>query len=285
RILAGEEQATIGPKQSGRLQLAEWLTRTDNPLTARVMVNRLWHWHFGAGLVRSPDNFGALGDRPVHQPLLDWVALRFIASGWSIKAMHRLIMLSSTYQMSSIHNEKAALADPDNRLHWRWQRRRLDAEEVRDALLVVSGQLDLAMGGTLMQGSNRGYVPGYPNSSYDHYDSRRRSVYLPVIRSDLYRVFQAFDFADPSAPSGERPTTTVAPQALFMMNSKLVLEQTRHLAADLLGRSDQDDARRLRLAYERAYGRPPTAAETARALAFVRRIEGLLAGEKIAPAE
>jgi hypothetical protein len=249
------------------------------------MVNRLWHWHFGAGLVRSTDNFGALGDCPVDQPLLDWLAVSFVESGWSVKAMHRLLLLSSTYQMSSIPNEKAMLADPDNRLHWRWQRRRLDAEEVRDALLAVSAQLDPAMGGSLMQGRNRAYVPGYPNSSYDHYDSRRRSVYLPVIRSDLYRVFQAFDFADPSTPSGERPTTTVAPQALFMMNSKLVLEQTRYLAADLLGRGDSDDPSRVRLVYERAYGRPPLGAEIERALAFVRRIEGLLENEKSVPAE
>jgi cytochrome c553 len=285
RILAGEKQSSIDGKQSGRLQVAEWLTRRDNPLTARVLVNRLWHWHFGAGLVRSPDNFGALGDRPINQQLLDWLAVRFVESGWSLKAMHRLILLSSTYQMSGAYDERAALVDPEDRLHWRWQRRRLDAEEVRDALLAVSGQLDSAMGGSLMQGGNRGYVPGYPNSSYDNYESRRRSVYLPVIRSDLYRVFQAFDFADPSTPSGERPTTTVAPQALFMMNSKLVLEQTRHLATDLLDRGDCDDAGRVRLAYERAYGRLPTTAETARALGFVRRVEGLLEGEKVAPAE
>jgi hypothetical protein len=132
------------------------------------------------------------------------------------------------------------------------------------------------MGGSLMQGKNRAYVPGYPNSRYDHYDSRRRSVYLPVLRSELYPFFQAFDFADPSTPSGERATTTVAPQALFMMNSKLVREEVGHLARNLLACNDRDDAGRVGLAYERAYGRPPTAAETARALAFVRRAEDLL---------
>ncbi len=277
RALAGDRQTPIG-RQSGRLQLSEWLTRKDNPLTARVMVNRIWHWHFGSGLVRTPDNFGLLGDRPVHRPLLDWLAVRFVEGGWSVKAMHRLLMLSSTYQMGTAYDERAALADPDNRLHWRRERRRLQAEEVRDALLVVSGQLDGAMGGSLMEGANRAYVPGYPNTAYDRYDSRRRSVYLPVIRSDLYRVFQAFDFADPSATSGERATTTVAPQALFMMNSKLVQEQARHLAGDLLGRQDVDDGGRVRLAYERAYGRPPSAAETARALAFVGRVEQQPAG-------
>jgi hypothetical protein len=273
RILAGTAPTAIGEKQSGRLQLAEWLTRPDHPLTARVLVNRLCHHHFGAGLVRTPDNFGKLGDRPVHQPLLDWLAVRFVEGGWSVKAMHRLLMLSSTYQMSTAYDEQAASADPDNRLHWRMNRRRLEAEAVRDALLAVSGRLDRTMGGSLFQGGNRAYVPGYPNSSYDKYDFNRRSVYLPVIRSDLYPVFQAFDFADPSVPNGVRAVTTVAPQALFMMNSKLMREQSRHLAEVLLGRRDLDDAGRIRVAYERAYGRPPSAAETGRALDFVRRCE------------
>jgi hypothetical protein len=280
RILAGEKQTPIDNKQSGRLQLAAWLTQPDHPLTARVMVNRLWRWHFGEGLVRTTDNFGRLGDRPVHRELLDWLAVRFVEGGWSVKTMHRLLMLSSTYQMSAAHDDRAALVDPDNRLHWRWNRRRLEAEALRDAILAVSGRLELTMGGSLYPGANRQYVIGYPNTTYDKYDFNRRSVYLPVIRSDLYSVFQAFDFADPSAPSGERATTTVAPQALFMMNGKLVLGQTRHMAAGLLAR-EPDDAGRVRVAYELAYGRPPGERETARALAFVRRCEEALAAEKL----
>ena len=126
--------------RSGRLELAKWLTGHDHPLTARVMVNRLWLWHFGEGLVGSPDNFGRLGDRPVNLELLDWLARRFIASGWSIKAMHRLIMLSSTYQMSTRFDPAAAQIDPENRLHWRTSRRRLEAEAIRDAILAVSGR-------------------------------------------------------------------------------------------------------------------------------------------------
>jgi hypothetical protein len=272
RILAGDKQLPIGAKQSGRLQLAEWLTRPDHPLTARVMVNRVWLGHFGQGLVRSPDNFGRLGERPDNQPLLDWLAVRFVAAGWSVKAMHRLIMLSNTYQMSTVYDEKAALADPENRLLWRMNRRRLEAEAIRDALLAASGRLDRTMGGSLLQGNNRAYVLGYPNSSYNGYDADRRSVYLPVIRSDVYQVFQAFDFADPSVPNGQREVTTVAPQALFMMNAKLLLEQTRHMATLLLAQPSSD-ADRVRLAYERALGRPPAEQETARMLAFLQRVE------------
>jgi hypothetical protein len=280
RVLAGERHAPVA-EGSGRRQLAEWLTRPDHPLTARVMVNRVWRWHFGEGLVRTTDNFGRLGDRPAHPELLDWLAVCLVADGWSVKALHRLVMLSSTYQMSTAYDERAALLDPENRLHWRRDRRRLEAEALRDAILAVSGRLDRAMGGTLYPGENRKYVIGYPNTTYDKYDFERRSVYLPVIRSDVYSVLQAFDFPDPAVPSGERPTTTVAPQALFLMNGKLVREQTRHMAAGLLGETRLDDAGRVWLAYERAYGRAPDERETARALAFLRRCEEALAGEKM----
>jgi len=281
RVLAGDRQTPIDGKQSGRLQLAEWLTRPDNPLTARVLVNRLWRWHFGEGLMRSTDNFGRLGDRPSHPELLDWLAVRFVEGGWSVKAMHCLIMLSSTYQMSTVYDERAAQADPEDRLHWRQTRRRLEAEALRDGILAVSDRLDLKMGGSLYPGGNRGYVIGYPNTTYNGYDFNRRSVYLPVMRSDVYAVFQAFDFADPSTPTGERATTTVAPQALFLMNGKVVAEQTRHLAAAMLADAGLDDAGRVRVAYERAYSRPPSDREVARALGFVRRCDEALVGEKL----
>jgi hypothetical protein len=267
--LAGASPPAIAPGRSGRAELAEWLADPANPLTGRVMVNRVWRWHFGVGLVRSPDNFGRLGEQPTNQPLLDWLACRFMDGGWSIKSLHRLIMLSATYQMSTTYDAQATQLDPENRLHWRFNRRRLEAEAIRDAILATSGQLDLAMGGSLFTGANRAYVPGYPNTSYDKYDFPRRSVYLPVIRSDLYDVLAAFDFADPSTPNGDRPTTTVAPQALFMLNSKLMREQSRHMAASLLTASAADDAGRMRLAYERAYGRPPSDAEVQRALEFL----------------
>jgi len=273
RVLAGEQQPALDGQGSGRLQLAEWMTRPDHPLTSRVLVNRVWRWHFGEGLVRSTDNFGRLGDRPSHPELLDWLAVRFVESGWSVKALHRLILLSSTYAMSTAVDSRSLAADPENRLHWRHNRRRLEAEALRDGLLAVGGTLDQTMGGTLYPGANRAYVIGYPNSTYNGYDFPRRSLYLPVIRSDVYTVLQAFDFADPSVASGERATTTVAPQALFLMNSRLILEQTRRLAAALLADPTLDDAGRVRLVYERAYSRPPSAGETARALDFVRRSE------------
>lgn len=282
RVLADEKPAAFGAKESGRLQLAEWLTRPDHPLTARVFVNRVWLGHFGEGLVRTPDNFGRLGDRPVNQPLLDWLAVRFVRDDWSMKQLHRLILLSNTYRMSTTHDARAALADPDNRLHWRMNRRRMDAEQLRDSLLFVSGRLDRALGGTLLTVADHSYVSVHRN--YDQYDSPRRSLYLPVIRSDLYGVFQAFDFADPSVPNGRRDTTTVAPQALFMLNGKLVQEESKRLATLLLALSG-DDAGRVRAAHERLYARPATETDVARALDFVQRYEAALAAQNVAATE
>ena len=154
RVLAGDQQSLISDKQSGRMELAEWLTRPEHPLTARVMMNRVWKWHLGQGIVRTPDNFGHLGEWPDNQPLLDWLAIRFVEGGWSVKSMHRLIMLSSTYQMSTTSNHRALGIDPENRLLWRRDRRRMEGEVIRDSLLAVSGQLDLTMGGTLLPHMN-----------------------------------------------------------------------------------------------------------------------------------
>jgi len=267
---------------SGRLQLAHWLTQPEHPLTSRVMVNRLWHWHFGSGLVRSVDNLGLLGDRPSHPELLDFLAAQFVESGWSIKAMHRAIVLSNTYQMSATYDETAFQSDPDNRLHWRHARRRLEAEALRDTLYVLADNLDTKTGGSLFEAKNRVYVPGYPNGNYDKYDIPRRSLYLPVIRSALYDVLQAFDFADPSFASGERATTTVAPQALFLMNGKIVHAQTGIWARKLLADKSLEDATRVRRIYEQAFGRPPNEKESARALDFIDRIENDLARRKSA---
>src|SRR5262249_48842871 len=144
RILSSRENISLNPSQSGRLELARWLARPENPLTSRVIVNRLWRWHFGEGIVGSPDNFGHLGDRPTHPELLDWLALRLVESGWSLKTLHRLIVLSATYQMSTAFNAEAAAVDPENRLRWRSNRRRLEAESIRNTILAVSGGLDLA---------------------------------------------------------------------------------------------------------------------------------------------
>jgi hypothetical protein len=272
RILAGEDQPPLPADRSGRLEMAEWLTRPGQPLLARVMVNRIWRWHFGAGLVRSTDNFGLLGERPSHPQLLDWLASRFIESGWSIKAMHRLILNSSTWQQSTAYQHAAAEVDPDNRLLWRMNRRRLEAEALRDALLAFSGRLDHAMHGSLLGYENRQYVASTASVNATVYDFPRRSVYLPVVRSALYEVFQAFDFPDPSVLNGDRPTTTVAPQALFLMNSPLVRGECRAMAERLLAQPAQD-ADRLRRAYLRAYARPPSEAEVARDLGFLEAYE------------
>ncbi len=285
RILAGDAQAPIPAQSSGRLELAAWLSRPDHPLTSRVMINRIWQGHFGEGLVRSPDNFGKLGERPDNQPLLDWLARRFVESGWSIKAMHRLIMLSSAYRMSTAYDAQAAEADPENRLLWRMNHRRLEAEEIRDAILATAGQVDWSMGGTLLTSANHTYVTSTVSKNEVRYENLRRSVYLPVVRSAVYEVFSAFDFADPSAMNGKRASTTVAPQALFMMNSPIVLGQTRVLAKQLLSSSESDDSARVGSAYQRAYSRPPSPQEISRALQFVGLYQADLADKKMAPAE
>ena len=271
RALTSVPQTPIGDQRSGRLKLARWLTRDGHPLTSRVMVNRIWRWHFGRGIVRSTDNFGRLGQRPVNQALLDWLALRFIEERWSIKAMHRLIMLSSTYQMSTAFDEKAAQVDPENKLLWRMNRRRLEAEAIRDAIMTVGEGLDLTKGGSMLPLKDREYVTTSRNRDPTDYDVNRRAVYLPVIRSALYDVFQAFNFSDPSVPNGNRQPTVVSPQALFMMNGSIVLTQTRKMAARLLGQVQLDDPGRIRQAYETTLGRMPTATEIDWALSFIAR--------------
>jgi len=284
QILAGAQPPTMPAKQSGRLQFAEWLASPGHPLTARVIVNRVWNWHFGAGLVRSTDNFGVLGDKPSHPELLDWLARQFIEDGWSIKTLHRRIVLSETYWQSTKWSAEGVDKDPENRLLWRFNRQRLDAESVRDALLAAGGNLDRAMRGSLMQGNNRAYVPGYPNGIYDRYDFPRRSIYLPVVRSMLYDVFQAFDFADPSTANGERVSTTVAPQALFAMNSKLMHDQSRNFAERLI-RQSPSPSEAIRRAYEIALGRPPSMVEVHRAEAFLKSVTTQLQAQKLLPAE
>lgn len=268
----GGDRKPLGSAGSGRLELAQWLVAPDHPLTSRVIVNRVWLWHFGEGLVRSPDNFGNLGERPTHPELLDWLALRFVEQGWSLKSLHRLIMNSAVYQQSAGGRISDLLVDPENRLLWRFNRRRLEAEALRDGLLATCGELDTASTGSLLPTVNRQYVTGTgSNLPAGLYDSRRRSVYLPVVRSALYDLFQAFDFADPTVMNGRRDATTVAPQALFMMNSSLVSQATRGWALRMLREPFADDSARVQEIYEQAYSRPPTTAELLRALDFVER--------------
>jgi hypothetical protein len=274
RVIAGENQgAVIGNKESGRLQLAQWLTQEDHPLTSRVMVNRIWRWHFGRGIVPSTDNFGRLGEPPANQPLLDWLALRFIERGWSIKAVHRLVMLSSAYQMSARHDARAVEIDPENTLLWRMNRRRLEAEAIRDGIMAVSGGLNFTEGGSILSYKDRQYVSNTEKRGAPDYDRNIRAVYLPIVRSSMYEVFQAFDLPDSSMSNGDRDSTVVAPQALFMMNGSVVLKHTRKMAEGLLARADLDDPGRIRDAYERALGRPAAPQEIDRALTFMAGVE------------
>ena len=274
RAIAGENQQPIGPDTSGRLELAQWLAGKDHPLTARVMANRVWRWHFGRGIVPTTDNFGRLGEKPVNQPLLDWLAHRFVEDGWSIKALHKRIMLTSTYQMSSDYDARAMEADPENTLLWHSNRRRLEAEAIRDAVMSVCGKLQFVDGGSILTYKDRQYVANTSRRGGVDYDRDIRAVYLPVVRSSMYDVFTAFDLPDPSTPQGDRDSTIVAPQALFMMNGTIVLSGTRAMADALLALPD--DAARVRDAYERVLSRPPTPREIDQAMTMIASIEKAL---------
>ena len=257
-------------KQSGRLELAQWLASPQHPLTARVMVNRIWRWHFGQGLVASTDNFGILGERPSHPELLDWLARKFIAEGWSVKAMHRLIMASAAYQRATkpAADARRSVVDSENRLLSHFPIRRLEAEEVRDSVLFVAGLLERTMGGKTIPVKNREFFFNHTSKDATTYDSPRRALYLPVVRNNVYDLFEQFDFPDPAVPNGNRNATVVAPQALLMLNSDLVGKAAEKFAASLLA-SVSDDVRRIELAYQKAYARPPTAKELARAKKFL----------------
>ena len=300
----GLESPTYGG--SGRLELAQWIASKDNPLTARVMVNRIWQHHFGKGLVATSDNFGMRGERPSHPELLDWLAARFIESGWSMKAMHRLICLSSTFQQATQReregdgergrnsNDPTAgsfpplplspspplQTDPDN--HWlsSFPRRRLSAEELRDAVLAVSGKLDRKPGAdesaTILwkeaevQDEKRGFGPNRMQADHPFYtEFPKRSVYLPIVRNLLPDVFALFDVADPNGVTTLRNDTTVPSQSLFLLNSPFVREQSRHLAQRLLSDDKATDEQRLQRAHELAFGRPLTTNELAQARTFL----------------
>jgi hypothetical protein len=274
--IAGDAQPQLSLGQSGRLELAHWLTKPDHPLTARVMVNRIWRWHFGRGLVRTADNFGRLGEEPDNPALLDWLARRFVESGWSVKAMHRLIMSSATYQMSAAApDERLAQLDPENRLQTHAELRRVEGETLRDALLAVSGMLDrtTAGGPAITHVKNREFLFDHTSKDGTTYGSRRRSVYLPIVRNNLYDVFQLFDCPDAAVPNGDRATTTVPPQALFFMNADLVLDASEALANALLALPNVDDAARVRELHRRAFGRSASDAEVARSLALVTDLD------------
>jgi hypothetical protein len=273
-VLAGRDHPALDRKHSGRLELARWLSRADHPLTARVIVNRVWRWHLGRGLVSSVDNFGKLGRLPTHPELLDWLANRLVSEGWSLKKLHREIMLSRTYQMSTRWDRQAAAVDPENSLLWRVPRRRLEAEELRDAILATGGLLESKMGGTVLastpfQDLSAGGLSRKPSL----YESPRRSVYLPVLRGALHEMYRTFDFPDPAVSSGDRAATTVATQALFMMNSSIVAASCSNLATKLLGDGRRTEEDQLARACHLILGRPAESEEIEEWSRFLKSYE------------
>ncbi len=278
-ILTGSEVAPA-MKGSGRLELARWLTRSDHPLTARVMANRIWHWHFGEGLSRTPNDFGKMGERPTHPELLDYLARRFIEGGWSVKKLHRLIMLSSTYQMGSRAAPAAVEKDPENRLWSRFAPRRLDVEEIRDGLLSIDGSLDLTMGGTLLDFTAYTDTENSEDRlSLDPGKTPRRMVYLPLRRANLPPLLNMFDFGDATTSVGKRVPTNVAPQALFMMNSEFIAERSKKLATALLAAKNLDDDRRIQQAYLRILNRRAKPEEVQQGLAYVAGFDTRFGGD------
>jgi mono/diheme cytochrome c family protein len=281
-----------GLASSGRrAALARWLADPANPLTARVMVNRVWQHHFGRGIVGTPSDFGAMGDPPTHPDLLDWLAAEFVRSGWSLKRLHRLIMASSAYRQASAHRPEAARIDPGDRLWWRFPRRRLEAEAIRDAALSAAGILDLTVGGPSVFPELPEAVDGYGKwrASKDPAARNRRSVYIFVRRNSRYPMLEAFDFPDTHESCARRHATITAPQALTLLNGKLALEWAQAFAGRLLaeagpsppaspgGSSPAALERMIERAYRIAFSRPPAADEVATALAFLDRQRAIIA--------
>lgn len=272
----------IGESESGRLQLAMWLTSHENPLTARVMVNRIWQHLFGRGLVDTPDDFGLTGSPPSHPLLLDYLAARFMDQNWSVKKLIREIVLSRTYQLSSDIVGNGPELDPDNVLLWHMPLRRLEVEPLRDALLAVSGRLnrERPVGSVIQQiGVFDDYEFNFQvKLTPEMIRSDRRTVYLPLVRGSLPEMLALFDFADPNALVGKRDETTVPSQALFLMNSPTMIEFATDTADRLLLDTNMDDAQRLGMLYELALSRQPTLAEQQVALSYLGGEQGLLEG-------
>ena len=279
---------SLGNVRQWRLPLAEWIASPGNPLTARVMVNRLWQWHFGRGIVATPSNFGANGIRPTHPGLLDWLAAEFVASGWSVKAMHRLILKSSTYRQSSVRfSERTGEVDPANSLLTRMNARRLEGEVIRDSILAVSGRLNRTRRGP-------GVYPRLPEAMKDQMmvknwpawepsegpDSRRKSIYVFQRRQLALPLLEMLDAPVPQTSADRRRTSTTAIQSLAMLNGRLVAEESRHFAARLEAEAGADLRDRVRLAFRLAFAREPSDAEISRYNGFAEA-EGLAAACRI----
>ncbi|MEZ5366085.1 MAG: DUF1553 domain-containing protein, partial [Bryobacterales bacterium] len=254
-----------------RSALANWLADANNPLTARVMANRIWHYHFGRGIVGTPSDFGRMGERPSHPELLDWLTSEFIANGWSVKDMHRLIMTSRTYKQASMFNEAAQAKDPFDKLLWRFPPQRLEGEVIRDSMLAVAGKLNPVVGGPSVFPPLPDGMPkprGGWDATDDPAEQTRRSVYIFVRRNNRYPMMQAFDMPDTHESCARRSTTITAPQALSLLNDEQTVEWAEALAERVLERAGADKGRQVDEAFLLAYSRKPDGFEKDSALTF-----------------
>ncbi len=254
-FFAGDRQPRIA-RGSGRAELARWIASRDNPLTARVIVNRVWQWHFGAGLVKTPNNFGMLSEPPSHPALLDWLTTKFVEEGWSLKKLHRRIVLSATYRQASAVPREPIAQDPENRWLGRFMPRRLEAEEIRDTMLAAAGRLDRTAGGPATHDM---HLP-------------RRSLYVQTARFDRGSYAMLFDTANPDASVEKRDVTTVSPQALFLLNHDFVRTQAHHLAERTRREFPTDPDARIRRLFQLLFTRPATAEEVAVARQLLARL-------------
>ncbi len=273
-VIQDADTPRVNPQQSGRLELAQWIASPRHPLTARVMVNRVWQHLFGAGLVETPDDFGKTGQEPANPALLDHLAQHFIAHRWSVKALIREIMQSRVYQLGTAHDAHALEVDPGNRLHWRMNRRRLDSDAIRDSIRHISGELDL-----------RRPAPVFPPTLDDdrvksleldaHFAPSRhaRTVYQPVLRANIPEDWSVFDFPDPELVTGRRTTTTVPTQALYMMNSPFIVDQSRKTAGKIAARASDSDTF-VTTAFTQILNRAPATDERQAAAAFLQSLGG-----------
>lgn len=271
-VISGEQQKAYPADQSGRLQLAQNIMSKNNPLTARVIANRIWRWHLGRGIVESTDNFGLTGSLPTHPELLDFLAQYLIDHDWSIKALHRLILSSNVYRLDNRSTANQDQIDPENRLLWRWPKRRMEAELLRDSLLRIAGQLESTRGGaSVVDVTTANPSPQDLENNRKYYEeSRLRSVYLPIVRTNVFRFFGLFDFPNPAAPKGNRDSTTVPTQALFLMNSSWVRSLAKQWA-DRITAEEESTSKRIEKIYLSGLGRLPGPDELDLAMEFVQQ--------------
>jgi hypothetical protein len=277
-IQPGANTPPARPTSGRRAALARLLTEEENPLTARVMVNRLWQHYFGRGIVGTSSDFGLKGDRPTHPDLLDWLARDFIEHRWSLKHVHRRIVTSATYRQASTWRAAAAAADPENRLLWRYPRHRLEGEVIRDSLLAVAGRLNPRMGGpSVFPELPPGMVTrGGWRTTEDPLERDRRSIYIFVRRNTRYPMLEVFDMPDTHESCARRNVTTSPAQALTLLNSELTIDWARSFAERVLDQARPDDADRVRIAWRLAFSRMPTDEEVADALTFLARQRDLI---------